>query len=302
MIRAEATACSISAPFQARVAEDRRMRSIGLGVDPVALHVNGEDLFALLFVRQIDEEDLVEATLAEDLRRQQVDAIGGGGDEDVRPVLLHPGQKSGEDPGVGTGLAIGVAGDAHLDLVDPEDRGRHRLDGLQGSVKDPFRRPVDAREDEVHVEAEERQRPLSGDDLDGEALAASGDAHEQDAARRRHVFLARFGEKEGAAFADPLFELVEPAELGDGLIRRDELEDALLARDLLFLGQNLLEEGLVERLVLVEEPTQKVFAFGERHPLERGNQPVDVAALDAARREGGADQVFDLRCRRGRAR
>jgi len=61
--------------------------------------VDLEDLLALLVGRQVHEEDLIEPPAADHLRRQEVDAVGGGGHEDELPALLHPGQELGEDAG-----------------------------------------------------------------------------------------------------------------------------------------------------------------------------------------------------------
>ena len=56
-------------------------------IAPVLLEMDREDLLALLFGREIDEEDLVETAFADQLRGQEVDAIGRRRHaEDAHPV------------------------------------------------------------------------------------------------------------------------------------------------------------------------------------------------------------------------
>jgi len=55
--------------------------------------VHAEDLGALVLAGQVDEEDLVEAALAQKLGRQLIDLVGGGRDEDHVLLFLHPGEK-----------------------------------------------------------------------------------------------------------------------------------------------------------------------------------------------------------------
>jgi hypothetical protein len=66
-------------------------------IDAAPAEVDSENLEALFLERQVDEEDLVEAAFADHLGGQQVDAVGGGGDEKPARLLLHPGQEEGEN-------------------------------------------------------------------------------------------------------------------------------------------------------------------------------------------------------------
>src|SRR5690606_16097652 len=65
-------------------------------VPVAALEVDLQDVAALLHPGQIDEEDLVEAALAQQLRRQALDAVGGGHHEHRRGLLLEPGEQRSE--------------------------------------------------------------------------------------------------------------------------------------------------------------------------------------------------------------
>ena len=100
-------------------------------VDAAPAEVHAEDLEPLVVERQIDEEHLVEASLADHLRGQEVDAVGGGADEQAARLLLHPGEEEAEDAAE---LALlGLRADARLDLVEPDHRGRDRLEQMAGA-------------------------------------------------------------------------------------------------------------------------------------------------------------------------
>src|SRR5262249_3332500 len=102
-----------------------------IGVDATAAEVHLEDLDALVVERKVDEEDLVEAALADQLGRQEVDPVRRGADEEAARLLLHPGKEEGEDAAELAFLGLRV--DAGLDLVEPHDGGRHRLEHVAGA-------------------------------------------------------------------------------------------------------------------------------------------------------------------------
>ena len=83
-VSAEMTHCSISAPVQPLVncVSCPRLKRGRIHAAPG--EVDAEDLDLLVVERQIDEEHLVEAALANHLGGQQVDAVGGCGDEEAR--------------------------------------------------------------------------------------------------------------------------------------------------------------------------------------------------------------------------
>ena len=62
------------------------------GVTIALCQVNLEDLSAYRGVRQIDEENLVESTLSQQLRREGVNVVRRGDKEHRLFVLLHPGE------------------------------------------------------------------------------------------------------------------------------------------------------------------------------------------------------------------
>src|SRR5207244_3595979 len=75
--------------------EDGRVE--GLEVGAAVAQVDLEDLAALLLGGDVEEEDLVEAALADDLGGEQVDAVRGRGHEHGRRLLLPPGEEGRED-------------------------------------------------------------------------------------------------------------------------------------------------------------------------------------------------------------
>src|SRR4029077_12422791 len=63
-----------------------------------------EDLFALGLIRQIDKEQLIETSLANQFGRQHRDVITGRGNEDRRLAVLHPGEKRSEQSRRNSGI------------------------------------------------------------------------------------------------------------------------------------------------------------------------------------------------------
>ena len=68
--------------------------------------------------RQVDEENFVESTLADELRRQLVDLVGRRDHEDLPVALGHPRQEAAEHS-PGSAAVIVTRGEAFLDLVQP---------------------------------------------------------------------------------------------------------------------------------------------------------------------------------------
>src|SRR5581483_8777424 len=128
---------------------------------------------------QIDEEYLVEATLADELGRQARDVVGRGDDEDVAFAVLQPGEKRAEDA-LGDAAVLVAAGlrEGLLELVDPEDDGRHLL-GQADRPLEILLALADVLVVEPRgIELDERQAPGVGDGLRAETLAAALHAQE----------------------------------------------------------------------------------------------------------------------------
>src|SRR5262249_22312365 len=128
-----------------------------------------------------DEEDLVEASLADHLRREEIDPVRRRADEEATGLLLHPGEEEAEDA---SELALlRLRADAGLDLVEPHHGRRDRLEHVTRLREGGFRLAVRPGEDLDHVDAIERQLEAGGRRLDREALAAARDAHDEHALR-----------------------------------------------------------------------------------------------------------------------
>src|SRR5439155_13834881 len=93
-----------------RAAEASRGLCHGVQVErggvPLALaEVDLEDLPALFLGGQIDEEDLIEASLPQQLRRELLDVIARPDDEDGLALLLQPGNEGGKNARGGAAVA-----------------------------------------------------------------------------------------------------------------------------------------------------------------------------------------------------
>ena len=92
------------------------------------VQVQLENLAARRCIRQVDEEDFVEAALAQQLRRQLLHRIRGRHQEHARLPLGHPGEEVAEDAARYAAVLFATAGgQAFLDLVHPQHAGRELL-------------------------------------------------------------------------------------------------------------------------------------------------------------------------------
>ena len=123
-------ACSISAPLKSAVSAAKAEVEL-FRVEAALLQVDRKEGLPGFRVRQIDEEDLVEPALSQQFRRQTIDVVRRGSQEAARFPLLHPGEKSSEDPlrDAAVRLSEGRC-EAFLDLVNPETQGRELIDRL----------------------------------------------------------------------------------------------------------------------------------------------------------------------------
>src|SRR5262245_2823330 len=143
------------------------------------LQVNSENVAPLFLPGQVDEENFVEAALADHLRWKQIDSVGRRRYEQSPSLLLHPGEKEREHA---TQIVRGFAGlgrEAHLDFVEPGDRRRHRLEQPAGFHESSIRRAMPARESLDHVDPIQRQAETTRNGFDRETLAAAGHPHDQ---------------------------------------------------------------------------------------------------------------------------
>src|SRR5262245_1490676 len=237
------------------------------GIDAAAAQVDAEDVEALLVERQVDEEHLVEAALADHLGGQQVDAVRGGADEEAARLLLHPGEEEAEHA---PQLAfLRLRADAGLDLVEPGDGGRDRLEEMAGARERRFRLAVEAREHLDHVDAVERQLERGRDGLDRQALAAAGDAHDEAALRDDLGAQLVAHLEQLAAVEQPLLHDLETADVVDTRDGRQELDDARPVDQRALLLEQRGQRLAVERVAHRARAPDRVPRLVQGEPLER---------------------------------
>ena len=186
-----------------------------------------------------------------------------------------------------------AARDRHLDLVDPENRRREPLDGLQGPVK--ARLGIRGPEDDVHVEPEEREVPEGRDRLDRERFSAARHPHHQESLRNGKTRLDRFPREECLSLPEPVLEVLEPADVVEREAGGNVLEDPRLPGGLLLLGQELVERRLVERLARGEDLRHEVPDFIGGQPAHRERESTHGGFVDLDREAAPQMRVEHLR-------
>jgi hypothetical protein len=219
------------------------------------LEVNLEDLATDRLRGQVDEEDFVEASFAQQFRRKHVDAVRGRDNEDLLPLLLHPGQERADDAGGGAAItAVGTAhaSEAFFDFIDPEHARLEGRGNLQSGADVAFGLANDTAEDLAEVEAQQRIAPLFGDGLGDEAFTATLHAKEHDAFRSLDALFLRLIGEGALALLQPDFEVFESANvLAEVRLRLEELQNLGLLDNAGFLLGNLAEDfRLMESRVL----------------------------------------------------
>src|SRR5688572_1480926 len=87
---------------------------------------------------QVEEEDFIEATLAEDFRRQLAHVVRRRYHEYRRGLLLQPSKYGAKHARAGAAVHVAV-GKRLLHLVDPQYRGTDGLGELKGLARALFR-------------------------------------------------------------------------------------------------------------------------------------------------------------------
>ena len=176
------TACSISAPEKpVGCARERRRGRTSPGPGRACAGGCGRSPRATSAIGQVDEEDLVEAPLAHQLRRQRLDVVRVA-TRNTRllrsaiQVSSVPSTRRDSPPS-----AVVPSGDALLDLVDPQHARRHRVGGLQRLAQVALGLAEELVVQRAEVEPHQRHAPRARDRLGGEALAAALHAEQHDA-------------------------------------------------------------------------------------------------------------------------
>src|SRR5690606_11100419 len=228
-----------------------------VGANLAQMHL--KDLAPLALARQVDKEDLVEAALAQNLRRQRLNRVSRGGDEHRRLLLLHPRQDGRKDAGARAGVpheARPQPGEALVQLVDEQHTGGHRLGNADHLARLGLALADKPAHQPPHVEAQQRKLPQAGRRLRRERLARALNANEQDALRVRQAVIARLRREGRRTLLQPQLEDVQPADVVHCLCRGPELQHFGAADALLLFLQHKRDGPLVEPPVARHGPRQ----------------------------------------------
>ena len=255
--------------------------------------MNGEDLLALLGVRQVHEEDLVEASLARQLGRQLSDVVARRHDEDGRLAVLQPGEQPPEDAlgEAGVGVAAGVVREALLQLIDHQHARRHLLGHPQRLVEVLLRLADVLVVEPRRLHLEQGQPPLTRHGARDQRLAASLHPEQKNAAARLDPEGLGLRGERLLPLLQPRLEVLEAADLRQVLLRRDVFQHAVLAQHLLLDLDDEVDVPRVQRVVAQDRLRDR--ALG----LERGEaaQAIDEALEVAGSSTLTADMTITRR-------
>ena len=181
--------------------------------------MNAENVGAHCCFRQIDKEDLVESTFADQFRRQCGNVIRRRDDEYAAFLLRKPGQKSTQHAPRGAAVAF-AGGDSLLDFVDPEHAGGHDVGRRERLAQVAFGFAHVLVVDRGEVQAQQRHAEDSGSRARGNAFAAALNAQQQHAFRR--IQMRRRSVEGDTALSQPVLESGHAAKVGE--LRRVVLE------------------------------------------------------------------------------
>jgi hypothetical protein len=144
-----------------------------------AAEVNFEDCDPFALGRQVHEEHFVETSLANHFRGEQVDSVGGGGDEQARAFSCIQVRKNAKirpcSPPESVVEVIPISISSNQSTAGAmSSNNPARLDECAFGLAMPPGEDLD------HVDAIERELESGSNGFDGEALAAAWDAHEED--------------------------------------------------------------------------------------------------------------------------
>ena len=286
----EMIASSISAPLKPSLSRARRSRSNFAGSRLRFVEVDAEDLAPLGLGGQIDEEDLVEAALAQQLGRQVADVVGRGDDEHRRGLLREPGQERAEDARGGAAVA---AGRALASRRRPCRSRRSRGSPARRSRPSGSRAACSPRSSRPGCRTSGRCR-----------TASSGSFHRLDAALAQRLLpqpctpssstplgagrpnCAARSLKATLRLRSQSLRLSSPATSAESLLALVVFQQAALADDLLLLAEDDADVVGVELAVEHQRLGEDVLRLLERQPAGRVQQP--LAAL-------GVEVDLDLR-------
>ena len=123
--------------------------------------MDADDVLPLVEVGEIDEEEFVEASSPQHFRRQVLDRVRRGHDEDGLLNLGHPGQECADEPEhgrIGTTARVTFHScESLLHFVEPQHGRGDRLDEMQHAAQVPFRFAALIAEQRADVEPNQRE-------------------------------------------------------------------------------------------------------------------------------------------------
>ena len=235
---------------------------------PTAAQLQVEDGAPFRRAGELQQEDLVEAALAQQLGRQPFHGVGGGNHEHGAALLRHPGEHAGQHPLAGAAIAAAVTAAPHpeaealVDLIDPEHAGGHRLGPLDHLPRAGLTGPHQPREQPPHIQPQQRHAPAVGDRLGGEALAGALGPHQQHTPRQGQAVAARLLAKGPVALLQPVLERLQTADIGGAGLAGAILQQFAAGDRLAFLLQHLGQIRLPQAAPLGQGPGRQL-----AHPL-----------------------------------
>src|SRR5580658_2680297 len=192
--------------------------------------VNGEQGTARLRVRQIHKENFIEAALAQHLRRQTGNIVGGGRKKNTALMVLHPGEQRGQQalgqPCVGVPTRA-RGGESFFDFVNPHHDGREFLRELQCFVQAFFAFADVLVVKRSGIEPHQFDTPLSGDRARRHTFSATLHARNQHAFRRHQTKALSFRSQRVASFINPLAQVLESGDIEESGIAANRLQNTV---------------------------------------------------------------------------
>ncbi len=187
-----------------------------------------EDLLALGLIRQIDEEQFIEAPFADQLRRQRRHIVASRGDKDGRLAILHPRKKRSQQARRNSGIdrrrIRPAPGKYFLQFVNPENARCQSLSDLKDFTNALLRLADELVVDRRRIELHERKLPLAGHGACAQRLAAALHPEDDYAVRRLQTEGPRGIFPCASSCGQPRLQILQPADVRHIVGRFHELQ------------------------------------------------------------------------------
>ncbi|MNS97947.1 hypothetical protein D3C72_1322960 [compost metagenome] len=228
-----------------------RQREV-VGIELAPPQVQPQQFHAHIGRGQVDEEDLVEAALAQQLCGQLVYLVGGGHDEHRRLALGHPGQQVAEHAARHAAI-LAAGGQALFDLIHPQHAWRQLLGRGQRLAQVGFGLAVVLVVQRAHVQAQQRHAKAGGGGLGQHRFAAALHAQQQHAAWRVQPGRCRAGDEGDATLVDPALQPVGPGHVAEARAVVLEEQVAAAVEQLELQPRQLWQVVVAQRAIGVDQ-------------------------------------------------